>query len=502
MKRIQSYLVYHPIAACVFGAILLLLAVGCATNPATQKRELMLVSQEKEFQIGQRVDKQVREEMGIYLELPKLREKVKQVVTKLGKHSHRPDVIYRVEIIDTPDFNAFAVPGGFLYVHRGLLERVNSTDEMASVLSHEIAHVAARHSAAQISKMQLYNIGLLGLSIATGGGAQDFAPLINLGGALAFNKFSRDAEREADRFGVEYMTQAGFNPNAGIRLMEQIQRLNDREPSAFDTWFLTHPPPSERIANLKQEINAMPGKDTATARPLERNEYIALLDGLAVGQWNGRELVSADRYINKEFSLSIPIPVGWQARINSKKETAIFFDRPKEAFAHFNIQPLRKQLTSATWFSSLSSKISKSGFQKTNESIGPPLAHGALSAIFKGNSSRLGPVRLLLFAFTKNNSGFSLVAVAKENAFTTLKPLSIEMINAMRFLSQAEVSEISPPRMKIHTVRTGETWGSITKRYYTNTQELNKLADYNGLTANSAPAPGMMLKIPPTLRMR
>ncbi|MFC1841224.1 M48 family metalloprotease [Thermodesulfobacteriota bacterium] len=214
--------------------ILLLLMQACATNPATNRMELMLVSENKEFDIGKGVDKQVREEMGVYLEKPELRNLIKEIAENIGEKSHRPDLIYRAEIVDTPDFNAFAVPGGFVYVHRGLLERMNSTDELASVMGHEIAHVAARHSASQISKMQLSKIGLLIATVATGGELQNYGDLINIGSVLAFSKFSRDDEREADHFGIRYMTDAGYHPGASISVMKTIQGLHEEEPGALE----------------------------------------------------------------------------------------------------------------------------------------------------------------------------------------------------------------------------------------------------------------------------
>ena len=146
---------------------------GCAVNPVTGRTQLMTVSEEREFSIGQEVDKQVREEMGVYLEVPELRSLVKEVGGGISQHTARAkNLNYRFEIVDSPDFNAFALPGGFVYVHRGLLERVNSTDELASVLGHEIGHVDARHSAAQISKVELLNIGLLAANVATQGAMQ------------------------------------------------------------------------------------------------------------------------------------------------------------------------------------------------------------------------------------------------------------------------------------------------------------------------------------------
>ena len=216
------------------GLFFCLLALSsCAVNPASKKVEFMVVSEEQEFRIGQKVDKQVREQMGVYLELPNLRSLVKEVGGNIGRNSDRPNLIYRIEIVDLPDYNAFAIPGGFVYVHRGLVERMNSVDELASVLSHEIAHVAARHSAAQISKAQLINIGLLGVTIATEGAGQSYSPLIDIGATLAFTKFSRDDEREADHFGTRYMVRAGYNPKASIDVMNQIQRLQVREPTSL-----------------------------------------------------------------------------------------------------------------------------------------------------------------------------------------------------------------------------------------------------------------------------
>jgi predicted Zn-dependent protease len=201
---------------------------SCAVNPATGQHEFMMVSEGQEFEIGRKIDKQVREEMGVYLELPQLRSLVKETGETLGRKSDRSGLTFRVEVIDLPDYNAFAVPGGFVYVNRGLLEKMNSLDELAFVMGHEIAHVAARHSASQISKAQLMNLGLLGLTVGTKGTAESYAQLINMGAALAFNKFSRDDEREADHFGLNYMIRAGYNPNAA--LSSNLGKIHKHKP--------------------------------------------------------------------------------------------------------------------------------------------------------------------------------------------------------------------------------------------------------------------------------
>ena len=490
-----------PLYLLASGLILLSCISGCATNPVTGRTELMLVSEEKEFTIGQEVDKQVRDEMGIYLELPDLRSKVKEITENIGRHSHRPDLIYRAEIVDTPDFNAFAVPGGFVYVHRGLLERVNSEDELASVIGHEIAHISARHSASQISKSQLLNIGLIAVSVATEGSIDSYGNLMDLGSILAFSKFSRDDEREADEFGLQYMSDAGYNPKASIDVMEEIQDINEKEPGALEIWFMTHPPTNERITQLNEEIVTISSqKPGILGRDIRRNEFISLLEGMAVGEWNGKELVKGERYFNKEFPLSIPVPEGWQAQINHDDYTAVFYDEKKESLAYFNVQALRERQTTDTYFDELSSILKKQGLKK-QESLEPKeFSHGAVAAIYKGDGGSSGPLGAQLIAFTKEGTGYYIFGIGKEEDFDRLQPHFETMIDDLRFLSPQEASGIEPPRMRIHEVTAGETWESITIKYFKTSNEKEKLAEYNGFKKDKELAAGILLKIPPSLR--
>lgn len=475
---------------------------SCAINPATKQREFMIVSEEQEFRIGKKVNKQVREDMGVYLELSELRSLVKELGENIGRNSDRSNLIYRIEIVDSPDFNAFALPGGFVYVHRGLLERMNSLDDLASVLGHEIAHVAARHSAAQISKAQLMNIGLLGATIATKGAIQDYGQLIQLGGALAFNKFSRDDEREADYFGTRYMTRAGYNPKASIDVMNHIQNLQIREPTTLETWFMTHPPTRERLANLNHEIEEIRLEQPGVLnRPLKRNQYVALLDRLAVGEWNGNELVSGERYYNKEFLLSLKIPEGWRARINSKQYTALFAHPKKGFYAFFDIEPLRIHKTTAEYFRDFEKRVKQRGLRKVKSlTTNRILRHDALIGIYKGYDRKRDSIMAEGIAFVKGTNGYSLIGSSKKDDFEEFQPLVESMIESLQFISQREASELKPSRLRIHKVENGETWASITEKYFNSSFGMEKLAEYNGLEASQEPSPGILLKIPPSLR--
>lgn len=480
--------------------ILGLILQACAINPVTNRRELMLVSEDKEFGIGQGVDKQVREEMGIYLEKPELRNLVKDIAENIGKKSHRPDLAYRAEIVDTPDFNAFAVPGGFVYVHRGLLERMNSIDELASVMGHEIAHVSARHSASQMTIQQLMNIGLMGATIATNGELQRFEELVNMGSVLAFSKFSRDDEREADYLGIRYMVDAGYNPKGAVISMETIQNINHKQPGSLETWFMTHPPTSERINTLTHELDVLSNKNPEIVkRKMKRNEYIRLLDGMAIGEWNGKELVKGDRYYNKEYLLSIPIPAGWNTQINNKKYTAVFIDTKNKSYAVFNVEALQKKTRTSEYFNKTVSTLKDAGLMGYNSGKTKKMAHGALSGTFV-ESSGSASVYVNLAAFVKGDRGYTIMGVSEKASLDTFGLDS--MINGLVFLPQREGLKIEPPRMRVHKVKKGETWASIIAKYYKKNDDKTKLAEYNGFKKGVFPSPGMLLKIPPTLRFK
>ena len=476
---------------------------GCAVNPVTGRTQLMTVSEEREFSIGQEVDKQVREEMGVYLEVPELRSLVKEAGKELSQNTARAkNLNYRFEIVNAPDFNAFALPGGFVYVNRGLLERVNSTDELASVLGHEIGHVDARHSAAQISKVELLNIGLLAASVAVPGPMQPLGDLVNIGAVLALNKFSRDDEREADHLGTLYMTKTGYNPKASLEVMKAIQRIQVREPSATETWFTTHPPTSERLVNLNHEIGEIQQTQPATLNcSIKRNQYIRLLDGLAMGEWNGKELIKGDYYYNKEFLLKIQLPEGWQGQINNKKYTAVFGQPKKDFYAIFDIEPLRIQKTSEEYFRDFENKLEKRGLKKDGETSSN-VKHGGGIGTYKGSIGSLGAAQAEAIAFVNDANGYSLLGISKVADFGAFRPLMDSMIKSLTFIPQKEATDLQPARLRVHEVRGGDTWDNIMQKYFSTSQGKEKLAEFNGLVVNQNPAPGVLLKIPPTLHFQ
>src|SRR5918995_6769639 len=201
----------HVLAALV--AILALLVSACATNPATGKREFSLMSEAQEVQLGQEMDVQVRREMGLYDDAA-LQRYVQDVGLRLARASERPNLPWHFAVVDEPAINAFALPGGYIYLTRGILPFLDTEAELAGVLGHEIGHVTARHSAQQYTKATTAGVGVQLLSIFV----PEARPLQNITETalgVMFLKHGRDDELQADGLGVQYAARTGWDP-AGV----------------------------------------------------------------------------------------------------------------------------------------------------------------------------------------------------------------------------------------------------------------------------------------------
>src|SRR5918912_469451 len=198
-------------ASFVFAAALT--ATACATNPATGKKQISLMSEEQEIALGKQSDPEIRREMGVYND-PGLQEYISAVGMKLARGSERPNLPWHFTVVDSPAVNAFALPGGYIYITRGILPFLDDEAQLAGVLGHETGHVTARHAAQQYTTQTGAGLGLTLLSIFVPE-ARPFQGIAEQAAGLLFLKYSRDDELQADSLGVRYATRSGWNP-AGV----------------------------------------------------------------------------------------------------------------------------------------------------------------------------------------------------------------------------------------------------------------------------------------------
>jgi predicted Zn-dependent protease len=303
--------------------IVALVAPACARNPVTGRPELVLTSSRREVELGTELAREVEQSIGLVRD-PALAEYVAALGARLAARSPRQDVAHHFAIVDMQEPNAFALPGGWVYVSRGLLAIANSEDELAAVLGHEIAHVAARHAVQR--ETRALPIGILSALGALAGGivggeqlARAIGALPQVAGGLLLARYSRDQEREADRVGQSLAAQAGFDPAQMATFFDTLEAesaLSAREsgrrprgPGFFDT----HPGAPERSRDARERALKLVRAEPA---PLagSRAEFLARLDGLRVAQDPAEGVFRDALFLHPDLDFALRFPEGWQTQ--------------------------------------------------------------------------------------------------------------------------------------------------------------------------------------------
>ena len=294
----------------VFPGLVLLasLVAGCATNPVTGRREFSLVSAGQEVQMGREGYQAVLAEYGAYEDSTTQRY-VNEVGQRLAKVSHLPDLDWHFTVIDDPSVNAFAMPGGYIYITRGILAHLNSEAQLAGVLGHEIAHVTRRHSAVQISRQQLAGIGLGVASILSSDVAR-YGQLAQQALGLMFLKYSRTHENEADASGVEYATLAGYEPQEIPPTYAMLKRVGERAGQRLPGYLSTHPDPGDREVRTTELARvAREGKNGLLVR---REDYLRRVDGIVFDTDPRGGYFEGDDFYHPGLGFMMTFPSGWK----------------------------------------------------------------------------------------------------------------------------------------------------------------------------------------------
>ena len=242
----------------------LLLVSGCLCGgEGVNEGDVNLISMEEEWQLGQRLAQRIEQQMPM-VEGP-VRQYVQQIGGQLVRHTDLADRPWTFHVVASDEVNAFAIPGGHVYVHTGLIQAASTPSELAGVLAHEVAHGAARHSTERLTKVYGLNTGLGLITGEESGLIEQILTRLGQRGTIA--KFSRDDEREADRLGLGYLAEAGYDPRGMVRFFETLlQRRRDR-PNALEQFFSSHPLTEERLQAARQHIEQLPASADGSKGP-------------------------------------------------------------------------------------------------------------------------------------------------------------------------------------------------------------------------------------------
>jgi beta-barrel assembly-enhancing protease len=229
------------------------------------------ISQQQEIQMGQEYAQQINAQLPIVQD-PELNRYINVLGDSIAGLTSRKDLTWHFFIVDSKEVNAFAVPGGYVYVNRGLIERSDKMDEVAGVLGHEIGHVLRRHTVKQMEKEQGANIGITLACVLTGVcNSQVAGAAINIAGSAVFARFSRSDEAEADQEGFNNVVRAGISPEGMVSMFRKLLEERKTRPAGVEAWFLTHPLEEDRITAIQTRINALPPSTLASLGTDTRN---------------------------------------------------------------------------------------------------------------------------------------------------------------------------------------------------------------------------------------
>ncbi len=422
-----------PILALLAGTA----AIGCATNPATGARQLILVSESQEIAMGRDYDKQVAASIGLYPDSA-WQQYIQQIGARLAATSERPNLPWTFRVVDDPVVNAFALPGGFIYVTRGILAHLNSEAELASVVGHEIGHVTARHSVSQMSKQQLAKVGLAVSSIASPE-FERYAGLASTALGVLFLKYSRDHESQADHLGLRYMSRGNFDP----REMPGVFRMLDRVSAAqgggrIPEWLATHPNPENRRERIEQEVAALPQNFSGTI--VNRDSYLQRLAGLVFGD-NPREgYFKGSQFFHPELRFWLTFPEGWTAR-NGKQAVGAMSPQ-KDAAVELTLAKEPSADAAARTF------LQQQGITGGFPTRGSMSGLAAVSAPFAA-ATESGTLRGTVLFVEHDGAVFRLLGYAPETRWPTYQAVAEQALQSFARLTDPAALTVQPQRVNI-----------------------------------------------------
>ena len=470
---------------CFLFTVLVTVTAACATNPVTGKKQISLLSEAEEMAIGQQQDAEIRREMGVYDD-PALERYVNDIGQELARVSHRPNLPWTFTIVDSPAINAFALPGGYIYLTRGILAYLDDEAELAGVLGHEIGHVTARHAAQAYTRQAQAGIGLTILSIFVPSTAP-FADLGSAGLSVLFLRHGRDAELEADRLGVEYGSGAGYDPAGVPRFLSTLARVDALSERGVPNWLSTHPDPGSRVTKAEPVASKFVS-DAAKAQ--NRDQYLERIQGMVFGDRVEEGIVRGNEFLHPLLKLGVKFPEGWEL---TNTPQAVLAQEP--GTDHFMVLQEVEQPRGRTIGETAVAAMRNAGYTVVDGRVDRINGNEAHVGVYRGNAKDVGRVLMRAAHIAVGRQLYVVAGFAPEKEFDAVDKDILPSVQTFRQLSAAEASAVRPNRLDFYVVKAGDSWQSIAARQGKNFVSAATLAIMNDHEVHVQPNPGDRVKI-------
>ncbi len=460
--------------------LLLLCSAGCATNPVTGRRELSLISESQEIQMGREASAGDVARVGEYANSG-AQTLVKNIGQQIAAKSERPSLPWEFHLLDDAAVNAFAYPGGFIFVTRGLMTYLNSEAELAEVIGHEVGHVTAKHTVSAMSKQQVAQIGLVGASIFSPTVAK-YGDLLGTGTSLLFLKFGRDDEMQADALGFRYSLNIGYDVRESPKVFATLGRLADAAGARIPEWQSTHPDPGNRVQKAEERLKTVTPAQLSSTK-VNRDNFLKVVDGMVFGEDPRQGYFKGTRFLHPELRFELTFPTGWKT---ANQPDAVLAQNA-EGTAQMQLAPGK-----GTPAQAIASFVGQQGITVRTQSSASINGLTAASAEFDA-TTQSGTLRGTVTAVQLQNATYVLLGITAPANAAQLVPTMDAAIRTFRSLTDASLINVSPAKVQLVTLSEAMTGQTFTQRYPSSI-DASQVYIINGIEANTSLPRGAVVK--------
>jgi len=411
---------------------------ACATNPVTGKPEISLVSEQQEIQMGQQGAQQVAQQVGLVKDQA-LQNYLQTIGSGIATKSERPNLPWTFRAVDDPSPNAFALPGGYVFVTRGLLDLMNNEAELASVLGHEIGHVTARHSVHQMSEQQLAQLAL-GVGAILSPTVAQLGDVASQGLGLLFLKYSRDDERQADDLGFRYALNQGYDVRYMDDVFRSLQRLGEAsKESPLPSWLATHPGEAERIQTIDSKLAQLQPAQLANTK-VNAREYLQRVNGLVYGADPRNGFFQGNTFYHPDLRFQISLPSGWQGQNLSQAVIAV--SPQQDGIIQLTLAQGNSPEAAARAF------LSQQGIQAGQASQQTVNGVPAVASTFQAQTEQ-GVIQGLAAFFTYNGATYQVIGYAPAQRFGAYESAFRQSLGSFGPVTDSRVLNVQPKKLNV-----------------------------------------------------
>ncbi len=476
LRHARSLRALHPVR----NAIVLLLA-ACATNPVTGRREISLVSESQEIAMGQEADPAITIQMGGLYPDSAIQQYTRAIGLDMATGSERPNLPWSFKVLDDDLINAFAVPGGFIYITRGILAHMNSEAELAAVLGHEIGHVTARHSASQMTRAQLAQIGL-GVGMIFSETVRGVSDAAMAGLQVLFLKFGRDDERQSDELGFRYMTQARYDPDGMTDVMQMLNSTRPEGGAGVPNWLSSHPDPGDRVQANEARIAA--ANTDYSAYTVDRDEFIQLLDNIVFGEDPRQGYFIGQRFFQPVLAFQLTFPNGWA--VQNSPLAVQSMSPSQDAAMSLSFAQANSAAEAATAFSSTEG-ITIVGTRNENP-------NGIATRVMEFRAAtQQGQLAGLIAFLEYGNSVYQILGYGTAQGWGSHQNALLNGVRSFRRLTDRRYTDVQPQRVDIVRLPSAMSFAQFMQRY-PSTVPAEEIARINQVAVEEQLPTGRLMK--------